>query len=136
MSLLRPDVRHSFAYGIFYHTIVAHRVPNYPINTDSIPGQISTSTIQAILFGKLAVATEHQGRKIGRFLLYSAMYDSQVIADRCGVEVLIVDALKETGATNFYAKYGFRQRNLPDQGRTLPMYLTMEYIRSLGLNFP
>src|SRR5437879_1801920 len=66
-----------------YYTLI----PNYPINADRIPGQDSTSTIPAILFGKLAVATEHQGRKIGRFLLFSAMYDSQVIADRDGAEV-------------------------------------------------
>lgn len=55
--------------------------------------------------GRLAVATQHQGRKIGQVLLFDAIDRTSRLAAEGGGVGLVVDA--KPSAIDFYAQYGF-----------------------------
>lgn len=81
-------------------------VPHYP-------------QVSATLIGRLAVAREMQGRKLGSVLLADALRRAFASAGTVGSSMVVVDALNETVA-GFYETYGFVR--LPDSLRLiLPM---------------
>ncbi|MFA6984968.1 MAG: GNAT family N-acetyltransferase [Arenimonas sp.] len=69
------------------------RLPAYPV--------------PAVRLGRLAVATEAQGKGYGQLLLGHAMNCSLALRGQLGVRVLVVDALDERAAA-FYRLHGFR----------------------------
>jgi predicted N-acetyltransferase YhbS len=69
----------------------ARKLPRYPV-------------VPAILLGRLAVATAHQGRRLGGVLLADAMIRSRH-ADIAG-HMMVVDAIDDA-AVRFYAHLGF-----------------------------
>ena len=68
-------------------------VPRYPL-------------VSATLIGRLAVATERQGKRLGAVLLADALQRAFDSASTVGSSMVVVDALDETAA-GFYAAYGF-----------------------------
>jgi predicted GNAT family N-acyltransferase len=83
-------------------------VPRYPL-------------VSSTLIGRLAVAVNEQGRRLGSILLADALRRAFESADTVGSSMVIVDALDEAAAS-FYAAHGFTR--LPDSRRlVLPMRL-------------
>jgi predicted GNAT family N-acyltransferase len=83
-------------------------IPRYPL-------------VSCTLIGRLAVASDQQGRRLGSILLADALQRAFDSASTVGSSMVIVDALDETAA-GFYAAHGFVR--LPDQLRlVLPMRL-------------
>lgn len=68
-------------------------IPRYPL-------------VSATLIGRLAVAKEKQGQRLGAILLADALRRSYGNAETVGSSMVIVDALDE-GSANFYASHGF-----------------------------
>jgi predicted GNAT family N-acyltransferase len=83
-------------------------VPRYPL-------------VSATLIGRLAVATDRQGQRLGAVLLADALQRAFESASTVGSSMVIVDALDEPAA-GFYAAHGFVR--LPESLRlVLPMRL-------------
>jgi predicted GNAT family N-acyltransferase len=83
-------------------------IPRYPL-------------VSATLIGRLAVASEHQGQRLGAVLLANALQRAFESAGTVGSSMVVVDALDEAAA-GFYAAHGFVR--LPDSMRlVLPMRL-------------
>ena len=83
-------------------------VPRYPM-------------VSATLIGRLAVAKDRQGQRLGAILSADALQRAFESASTVGSSMAIVDALDETAA-GFYAAHGFVR--LPDSLRlVLPMRL-------------
>lgn len=82
------------------------RLPAYPV--------------PAVRLGRLAVATEVQGKGYGQLLLGHALNCCVALRGQLGVRVLVVDALDDKAA-GFYQAYGFRETT--DRARTL--YLSL-----------
>ena len=83
-------------------------VPRYPL-------------VSATLIGRLAVAKDRQGQRLGAVLLADALQRAFESASTVGSSMVIVDALDEAAA-GFYAAHGFVR--LPDSLRlVLPMRL-------------
>ncbi len=81
-------------------------VPRYPL-------------VSATLIGRLAVAKERQGQRLGAVLLADALGRAFDSAGTIGSSMVVVDALDEAAA-GFYAAHGFVR--LPDSLRlVLPM---------------
>jgi predicted GNAT family N-acyltransferase len=81
-------------------------IPRYPL-------------VSATLIGRLAVAKDHQGQRLGAILLADALQRAFASAGTVGSSMVVVDALDETAA-GFYAAHGFIR--LPDSRRlVLPM---------------
>jgi GNAT superfamily N-acetyltransferase len=83
-------------------------IPRYPL-------------VSATLIGRLAVAKERQGQRLGAVLLADALQRAFESASTVGSSMAVVDALDEPAA-GFYAAHGFVR--LPDSLRlVLPMRL-------------
>src|ERR1700761_2309320 len=81
-------------------------VPRYPL-------------VSCTLIGRLAVAKDQQGQRLGSILLADALQRAFESASTVGSSMVIVDALDEA-AVGFYAAHGFVR--LPDSLRlVLPM---------------
>jgi ribosomal protein S18 acetylase RimI-like enzyme len=81
-------------------------IPRYPL-------------VSATLIGRLAIAKDHQGKRLGAILLADALQRAFASASTVGSSMVVVDALNET-ATGFYTAHGFIR--LPDSNRlVLPM---------------
>jgi GNAT superfamily N-acetyltransferase len=81
-------------------------VPRYPL-------------VSATLIGRLAIAKNSQGMRLGSILLADALERALESAATVGSSIVVVDALDETAA-GFYAAHGFVR--LPDSLRlVLPM---------------
>lgn len=83
-------------------------VPRYPL-------------VSATLIGRLAVARDMQGHRLGVVLLADALQRAFESAGTVGSSMVVVDALNEAAA-GFYEAHGFTR--LPDSSRLiLPMVL-------------
>ena len=91
----------------------AARLPRYPL-------------LPATLLGRLAVDRNHQGRKLGEFLLVDALQRSLAQSDEIGSIAVIVDA-SDDRAGAFYEHFEFIA--FPDQPRRL--FLPMASIAGL-----
>ena len=81
-------------------------IPRYPL-------------VSATLIGRLAVAKDRQGQRLGATFLADALRRALASAETVGSSMIVVDALDE-GAAAFYVAHGFLR--LPDSMRlVLPM---------------
>ncbi len=85
-------------------------IPRYPL-------------VSATLIGRLAVAKDRQGRRLGAVLLADALRRALASAGTVGSSIIVVDALDE-GAAGFYAAYGFVR--LPESLRLILPMRTVE----------
>ncbi len=84
------------------------QIPRYPL-------------VSATLIGRLAVANDRQGQRLGAVLLADALQRAFDSASTVGSSMVVVDALDEAAA-RFYAAHGLMR--LPDSLRlVLPMRL-------------
>jgi GNAT superfamily N-acetyltransferase len=72
---------------------VAKRLPRHP-------------AVPATLLGRLAVASEYQGQRLGELLLMDALRRSWETSKTIGSTAVITDA-KDADARRFYEKYDF-----------------------------
>lgn len=72
---------------------LAKRLPRYPV-------------VPATLLGRLAVASEWQGRKLGETMLFDALRRSLLQSKHIASAGVVVDA-KDKKAAAFYRRYGF-----------------------------
>lgn len=108
-----------------------YSVSTFGIDPAGLPSSLSKKLprydqIPAAIIGRLAVGQGHQGRGLGRFLLFDALYRLMRTRDQLGLWAVVVDAKDET-ATEFYARYGFA----PFPSRPLRLFLPMETVRLL-----
>jgi predicted GNAT family N-acyltransferase len=90
-------------------------IPRYPL-------------VSATLLGRLAVAIDRQGKKLGAVLLADALRRALVTAETVGSSMVVVDALDDSAAA-FYAAHGFVR--LPESLRlVLPMRLVERMVVS------
>jgi GNAT superfamily N-acetyltransferase len=90
-------------------------IPRYPL-------------VSATLIGRLAVATDRQGQRLGAVLLADALRRALASAETVGSSMLVVDALDD-GAAAFYSAHGFVR--LPESLRlVLPMRLVERMVGS------
>lgn len=80
--------------------------------------------IPAMKLGRLAVATQQQGRGFGKTLLVETLLKVAQVADIAGGIGLFVDAKDESAAT-FYARFGFE----PTPTAPLRLFMPMETVR-------
>jgi len=102
------------------------------VRLDSLPqdarkGLAPYPEVPALLIGRLAVSTAHQGSGLGGELLGRALEECGRVAQRAASSFVIVDALNEQAA-RFYRRYGFG--NLDSAGERL--YITMRTLRQAG----
>jgi predicted N-acetyltransferase YhbS len=69
-------------------------------------GQSKHQPVPAILIGRLAVDSDHQGNQLGRSLLQDALLKSATAADSIGARAVIVHAISDR-AVHFYERFGF-----------------------------
>jgi GNAT superfamily N-acetyltransferase len=90
-------------------------IPRYPL-------------VSATLIGRLAVASDRQGQRLGAVLLADALRRALASAETVGSSMVVVDALDD-GAAAFYAAHGFVR--LPESLRlVLPMRLIERMVAS------
>lgn len=90
-------------------------IPRYPL-------------VSATLIGRLAVAKDRQGQRLGAVLLGDALRRALASAQTVGSSMIVVDALDE-GAAGFYAAHGFIR--LPESLRlVLPMRVVERIVES------
>ena len=65
-----------------------------------------SAEIGAALLGKLAVDESHQGRRLGRDLLFDALDRTLAAAEQVAAYAMVVDAIDEDAAA-FYRRHGF-----------------------------
>lgn len=90
-------------------------IPRYPL-------------VSATLIGRLAVASDQQGQRLGAVLLADALRRALASAETVGSSIVVVDAL-DGGAAAFYAAHGFVR--LPESLRlVLPMRFVERMVAS------
>jgi GNAT superfamily N-acetyltransferase len=90
-------------------------IPRYPL-------------VSATLIGRLAVAADRQGQRLGAVLLADALRRALASAETVGSSMVVVDALDD-GAAAFYAAHGFVR--LPESLRlVLPMRVVERMVAS------
>jgi len=101
---------------------LARRLPRYPL--------------PVLRLARLAVATGHQGRGVGRLLIRNALRQAMSLRDQHGCVGVVVDAKSE--ALGYYASFGFSAFEAVAgqiegaMGPTTPLFLPMKTIE-LGL---
>ncbi|OGT39776.1 MAG: hypothetical protein A3F12_04435 [Gammaproteobacteria bacterium RIFCSPHIGHO2_12_FULL_38_14] len=78
--------------------------------------------------GRLAVDSNHKGKKIGFYLLIDGLKRSLLISDQIGINAIIVDA-KDANAANFYRHFGF----IEFPSNKLKLFLPINTIKALNL---
>jgi GNAT superfamily N-acetyltransferase len=99
------------------------------IACDILPEQLRKKTgryksVGATLLGRMAVAKEFQNQKLGRFVLFAALYEAWKSTQHVSSFAVVIDAKTEK-VVPFYEKYGFRR--LEANRLMLPMK-TMEVL--------
>lgn len=87
-----------------YYTLAASSVPLSSLSPEQMKRLPRYAAVPAVLLGRLAVATAHQGRQLGAVLVRDAL----LRAGRAdiGAHLMVVDA-KDRNAERFYAHLGF-----------------------------
>ncbi|MEX1163446.1 MAG: GNAT family N-acetyltransferase [Nitriliruptor sp.] len=88
-------------FAISVHVVAVEEVPANLVGKH--PAHLGVS---AILLGRMAVAKDHQGQRLGERLMRSVIDQVLAIRERVAVRLLVVDAIDEDAA-GFYEQYGF-----------------------------
>jgi len=95
--------------------VARKHIPRYPL-------------VSATLIGRLAIANDRQGQRLGAVLLADALRRALASAETVGSSMIVVDALDEAAA-GFYAAHGFIR--LPESQRlVLPMRVVERMVAS------
>jgi predicted N-acetyltransferase YhbS len=91
---------------IGYYSISAHSVPIVELPDNKKLGVYQD--VPFLLLGRLAVDKQHQRQGYGDALIFHAFKTTAEIAEKVGIQGIIVDA-KDEKATCFYEKFGFKR---------------------------
>ena len=80
--------------------------------------------VPAIRLGRLAIDHRHQGKRLGKALLFAALRHYWLTAETVGGVAIIVDA-KDEPAARFYRHFGFQ----PFDSDPLKLYLPLGVVR-------
>lgn len=108
-----------------------YTLSSYTINPADLPRAIARKLPKyqeypAILIGRLALDRRHQGKDLGRRLLFDALYRCLVLSSQLGALAVVVDA-KDISARAFYEHLGF----LPLENHDIKLYVPMGSIARL-----
>jgi GNAT superfamily N-acetyltransferase len=98
------------------------------VELETVPGKVRRNMpapIPVVLLGRLATHQFHQGKGLGRSLLYDAFLRVTGAADVIGVRALLVHAIDET-VPLFYRHHGFEPSPLDEQ----TLFLTLDALRA------
>jgi len=103
-----------------YYTLVAAQV-EHSAATASVRQSLSPHfPIPVGLLARLAVATQHQGRGLGRSLLLDALQRVLRASDELAVRAVTVEAIDERAAS-FYRAFGFESSDLAPNTLMVPL---------------
>lgn len=88
-----------------YYTLTATRLDMSQIPPDQRKHWPSQATLGAALLGRLAVDHRHQGRGLGKRLLFDAFLTTAELSERIGLIGLVVDV--KPNALKFYEHFQF-----------------------------
>jgi GNAT superfamily N-acetyltransferase len=91
-----------------YYALTSHSVDVDAVSAQLARGQLRDYPIPAVLLSRLAVAADHQGRRLGERLLADAVRQVVKASGSIGIALLVVDALDDRAAS-FYEKYGLER---------------------------
>ena len=88
-----------------------YTLSQFAVALDAVPAEIAKKLprypmVPATLLGRLAIAKEYRGQKLGELLLIDALKRSLDTSKQLASAAVIVDA-KDAAAIAFYKKYGF-----------------------------
>jgi len=110
-----------------YYTLTATSIALADLSPDIVRKLPRYPVVPAALVGRLAVASEYQGKGLGGALVGDALMRSA--RTELGVFAMLVDA-KDDGAQRFYERYGFTL--LPGEGRRLCLPIALALRRLEG----
>jgi ribosomal protein S18 acetylase RimI-like enzyme len=87
-----------------YYTLAAGSIPYVSVPEDERKGVPKYESLPAVRLGRLAIDKNHQGRRLGEFLLYDAF--KYAVSQSIAWKFFIVDA--KNHAIGFYLKFGFK----------------------------
>jgi len=87
-----------------YYTLAAGSIPYVSVPVDERKGLPKYESLPAIRLGRLAIDKNHQGRRLGEFLLFDAF--KYAVNQSIAWKFFIVDA--KANAIDFYLKFGFK----------------------------
>jgi predicted N-acetyltransferase YhbS len=108
-----------------YYTLSAYSVRLQQLPRVTIRQLPRYPDVPAALIGRLAVAEDQQGRRLGEQLLVDALERVLALRDTLGVFAVVVDALS-VAAAGFYARFGF----IPFPGEPLRLFLPLATIEA------
>ena len=108
-----------------YYTLVAAQVEHSAATAGVRQGLSPHFPIPVALLARLAVATPHQRRGLGRSLLLDALRRVLRASDELAVRALTVDALDEHAAS-FYRAFGFEPSELASDTLMIPLKIRPE----------
>lgn len=111
-----------------YYCISSYSIAMVEIEASTTKKLARYPLLPAILLGRLAVDSGHQGKLYGKRLLLDALKRSCDISKQVATVAVVVDA-KGDDAVTFYCRYGFAQF----QTDPLKLYILMEEIEKLNL---
>lgn len=102
-----------------------YTLSQYAIHLDSVPDAMAKKLpkypmVSATLLGRLAVATNFRGQRLGETLLMDALHRSLTLSAHAASTGVVVDA-KDDSALAFYRKYGFIDLPQVERRLFLPM---------------
>lgn len=89
-----------------FSSLASHAVAAESTPSELLSGQSRHQPVPAVLLARLAIALEHQGRRLGERLLAAAVRRTLQAGEHIGLVLIAVDALDEKAAS-FYERYGF-----------------------------
>lgn len=111
---------------IGYYTLAATAKPPGEVPEAARKHVPRYSLVSATLIGRLAIATEHQGRRLGAVLLADALRRAYASSATVGSSAVVVDALDEQTAAS-YAAHG-----LLSPAESLRLLLPMSSVAKLS----
>jgi len=91
-----------------FYALTSHSVGIDAVSAAFAKGYPKYFPIPAVLLSRLAIAVDHQGRRLGERLLADAVRRVAAAGEDIGIALLVVDA-KDDRAVSFYEKYGFER---------------------------
>lgn len=111
-----------------YYTLCASTLAQGEVPSEARKHTPRYPLVSATLIGRLAIAANQQGERLGAILLADAVRRAYFSADTVGSSMVVVDAIHERAAA-FYRAHGFVR--LPDSLRlVLPMHVIGQMVAS------
>lgn len=117
---------HDGVQVVGFHALAAGSVAPGDATTRLMKGQPASRPVPIILLTRLAVASDHQRRGLGRSLLQDAMLKTATAAEAIGARAMAVHAIDDA-ARLWYGRYGFE----PSPTDSHHLILLMKDLRKL-----